>query len=98
MQAATLHRYSGETRMDHVITDGSMTAIINAHGAELSSLRDPQGVEYIWQAGAAWPRHAPVLFPIVGRLKGDQLHHRGRDYVMTQHGFARDHRLAAADT
>ena len=31
-----------------------------------------------------------MLFPIVGRLKGDQLRHRGRTYPMTQHGFARD--------
>src|SRR5207237_7974115 len=43
--------------------------------------------------GPAWPRHAPWLFPIVGRLKDDQLRHRGRTYPMTQHGFARDLRF-----
>jgi len=56
----------------------------------LCSLKDAQGVELIWQAGAAWPRHAPLLFPIVGRLKNDELRHRGKTYPMTQHGFARD--------
>ena len=76
--------------MNHAITDGAMIAIINAHGAELASLRDPQGTEYIWQAGPAWPRHAPVLFPIVGRLAGDQLRYGGKAYRLTQHGFARD--------
>jgi galactose mutarotase-like enzyme len=34
-----------------------------------------------------------LLFPIVGRLRNDQLHHRGKGYPMTQHGFARDHRF-----
>src|SRR6185437_16407542 len=38
-------------------------------------------------------RHAPLLFPIVGRLKGDRLRHRGQSYPMTQHGFARDSRF-----
>ncbi|RVA68714.1 aldose 1-epimerase family protein, partial [Mesorhizobium sp. M7A.F.Ca.CA.001.11.2.1] len=43
-----------------------------------------------------WRRHSPVLFPIVGRLAGDHLRHRGRTYPMTQHGFARDKPFAWA--
>jgi galactose mutarotase-like enzyme len=50
-------------------------------------------VDYLWPAGAAWPRHAPVLFPIVGRLKDDTLRHDGQSYRLTQHGFARDRRF-----
>ncbi len=83
--------------MDHAITDGALTAVINAHGAELASLRNARGTEYIWQAGPAWPRHAPVLFPIVGRLAGDQLRHGGQAYRLTQHGFARDRVFAWLD-
>ncbi len=83
--------------MDHAITDGLTTAVINARGAELRSLRDPQGTEYIWQAGPAWPRCAPVLFPIVGRLAGDQLRHGDRTSRLTQHGFARDRVFAWLD-
>ncbi|MEI9418541.1 aldose 1-epimerase family protein [Mesorhizobium sp. Cs1321R2N1] len=67
-----------------------ISATIAGQGAELVSLRDTQGFEFLWQAGPAWLRHSPVLFPIVGRLKGDQLRHRGQTYPMTQHGFARD--------
>jgi len=74
----------------HTLQSGGIEATIKAHGAELCSLKDAQGVELIWQAGAAWPRHAPLLFPIVGRLKNDELRHRGKTYPMTQHGFARD--------
>jgi galactose mutarotase-like enzyme len=74
----------------HTLRSGGIEATIKAHGAELCSLKDAQGVEMVWQAGAAWPRHAPLLFPIVGRLKNDELRHRGKTYPMTQHGFARD--------
>jgi galactose mutarotase-like enzyme len=56
----------------------------------LCSLKNSQGLELLWQAGPAWPRHSPNLFPIIGRLKNDALHHRGKTYPMTQHGFARD--------
>jgi galactose mutarotase-like enzyme len=74
----------------HTLRSGGIEAVVKAHGAELCSLKNARGVELIWQAGAAWPRHAPLLFPIVGRLKNDELQHQGVAYPMTQHGFARD--------
>ncbi|CCV06862.1 Aldose 1-epimerase [Mesorhizobium metallidurans STM 2683] len=74
-----------------------ISATIVGQGAELVSLRDAEGTELLWQAGPAWRRHSPVLFPIVGRLKGDQLRHRGQSYPMTQHGFARDKPFAWAE-
>jgi len=60
----------------------------------MCSLASDAGIEFVWQAEPAWPRHAPLLFPIVGRLANDELRHRGRSYRMTQHGFARDSRFA----
>ena len=78
----------------HRISAGGVSAAISAEGAELVSLKDAAGEEFLWQAGPQWPRHAPVLFPIVGRLANDTLHHDGRDYRITQHGFARDARFA----
>jgi galactose mutarotase-like enzyme len=81
MQAATQR---------HEIASGRLAATIKPEGAELTSLRGADGVELLWQAGPQWPRHAPLLFPIVGRLTDDTLRHEGRDYRMTQHGFARD--------
>ena len=65
----------------------------SSYGAELCSLKTAAGLELLWQAGPEWRRHAPLLFPIVGKLKGDQLRHRGKSYPMTQHGFARDSRF-----
>ncbi len=76
----------------HQIGGDELAATIDAQGAELCSLRQA-GAEYLWQAGPAWPRHAPILFPIVGRLPGDVLRQDGGTYPMTQHGFARDRRF-----
>jgi galactose mutarotase-like enzyme len=77
----------------HTLRSDGISATIAADGAELCSLKNAQGLELLWQAGPQWPRHAPLLFPIVGRLKNDQLRHRGKIYPMTQHGFARDRRF-----
>ena len=77
--------------MDRIdIGNGLIAASIKRHGAEPCSLRDQAGHEFLWQAGAAWPRHAPLLFPIVGRLQDDRLEVDGQHYPMKQHGFARD--------
>lgn len=78
----------------HHFGDTCLRASVSAEGAELRSLRDVGGREWLWEGGPAWPRHAPVLFPIVGRLPGDVLRHEGREHRLTQHGFARDRRFA----
>jgi galactose mutarotase-like enzyme len=78
----------------HELSNGTLSATVKSDGAELCSLRDATGEEVLWQAAPIWPRHAPVLFPIVGRLKNDTLRHEGKSYRLTQHGFARDKRFA----
>lgn len=60
------------------------------HGAELVSFTDVRGRELLWQAGPEWRRHAPVLFPIICRVPEDTIHHKGVEYPLSQHGFARD--------
>lgn len=65
-------------------------AEVAALGAELVRLTDKDGRELLWNGDPAfWSGRAPVLFPIVGRLPGDQLVHEGVAYPMAQHGFAR---------
>lgn len=66
-----------------------LRATISPHGAEVRSLSF-RGVEYLWPAEEPWKRTAPLLFPIVGRLRDDTVAHKGRLYTMAQHGFARD--------
>lgn len=73
-----------------VITSADLSARIAPLGAEILSLQDAQGREYMTDADPAfWSGHAPLLFPIVGRLKGDHLRVAGSQYPMRQHGFAR---------
>lgn len=83
--------------MIHTLRSAAISATIKAAGAELCSLRNADGRELLWQAAPAWPRHSPVLFPIVGRLSNDELRYRGATYPMTQHGFARDQRFEWAE-
>ena len=71
------------------IESGGIKARFRAQGAELISLTH-DGAERIWQADpAVWGWHAPNLFPIVGALAGDKLHHKGESYSLPSHGFLR---------
>jgi galactose mutarotase-like enzyme len=72
------------------LDNGILEAAIKSHGAELSSLKK-DGTEYMWQADKKiWGRHAPVLFPIVGRVKNNKYRVGQKEYELFQHGFARD--------
>ncbi len=69
-------------------------------GAEPVSLslknRNGGATEFLWQGDARyWARRAPLLFPIVGRLRGGVYLHKGREYRLECHGFAANlpHRL-----
>ena len=78
--------------MEKTLKNDQLQVTIDTFGAEMHSIVK-DGVEYLWQADKAfWARHAPVLFPIVGKLKDGQ-YHIGDDekiYQMGGHGFARD--------
>lgn len=64
---------------------------IKEFGAELCSVIHKEfHLEYIWQAGEAWPKHAPVLFPIVGQVLNNKYKYNGNEYTLNRHGFARE--------
>jgi galactose mutarotase-like enzyme len=65
---------------------------VNSFGAELCSVISKETtIEYIWQADEkVWARHAPNLFPIVGKLKNGSYTYQSKSYQLPQHGFARD--------
>jgi galactose mutarotase-like enzyme len=76
------------------ISSGELTARINPLGAELWSLTDSVGREYMTDADPAfWTGHAPLLFPIVGALQGGRYRLDGREYALPKHGFARTSRF-----
>jgi galactose mutarotase-like enzyme len=80
------------------IENDFMRLELTTHGAEpLSWYHKKQKREYLWQADAAWwPRHAPVLFPIVGKLNANEYRVGGQCFSLPQHGFARDSEFAIA--
>ncbi len=65
-------------------------ATIFERGAELASLVSASGTEHIWNGDPAWwTGRAPILFPIVGSLRGGSYTHEGRRYSLPNHGFGR---------
>lgn len=80
------------------ISSGALTARIDPLGAELQSLSDAEGREYLSAADPQWwTGRAPILFPIVGALNGGRYRLDGRDYTMAKHGFARRSRFAEVE-
>ncbi|MCX7830559.1 MAG: aldose 1-epimerase family protein [Acidobacteria bacterium] len=61
-------------------------------GAELVSVFSKKTrKEFLWSGDPAfWPRHFPILFPIVGKLKDDKYKIGNTFFFMKEHGFARD--------
>lgn len=83
--------------MEFIISNSQLKVTLRSKGAELCSIIFNEE-EYLWQAKAdIWPRHAPVLFPIVGKLKDNTFIYKGKNYVLPQHGFARDMEFECID-
>ena len=71
------------------ISSGNLEATVDSMGAQLMSLR-LNGAEYLWQGDERyWARRAPVLFPIVGCLRGDHAVSAQGDVSLKRHGIAR---------
>lgn len=76
------------------LSSGGLTAAIDAQGAQLTSFA-LDGREYLWQADPHWwNRHAPVLFPIVGSLRGDAATSAAGPVKLGRHGLARNYEHA----
>lgn len=81
------------------ISSGDLTARIATFGAELWSLTDRSGHEYMTDADPAfWIGHAPILFPIVGALNGNRYRLDGSEYELPKHGFARHSLFEVVET
>ena len=72
------------------LSNKEITVEVAARGAELVSLIKA-GREYMWCGDAKyWNRHAPILFPAVGKPFNNEIRIDGQVFTMKQHGFARD--------
>ena len=74
------------------IENESLSLHLTETGSEVKHLKSRNtGREWMWQAQPEfWPRTAPVLFPIVGKLADNQFFMMGDPFPLSQHGFARD--------
>lgn len=73
-----------------VIENGYLKVKIKNFGAEIVSVTDKSGREYMWSGDASvWGHHAPLLFPVCGALKDGRYKLCGKSYAMEKHGFAR---------
>ncbi|QVK17329.1 aldose 1-epimerase family protein [Mycoplasmatota bacterium] len=76
----------------HTLENDVLKISISEHGAEVQSIYNKRNNrEYLWQGDETyWNRRSPILFPIVGKLANNTYYVKGKDYHLTQHGFARD--------
>lgn len=76
----------------HVLENDRLAITIDDHGAELSRIYDKKNErDVLWEADPKyWKRHAPILFPNVGRHYEANYLHKGVSYPSKAHGFARD--------
>ena len=76
--------------MTYELKKWGLQAAAQTKGGELVSLRDADGLEYIWGGDPAfWSGQNPILFPIVGSLKDGRVDIGGKSCEMGRHGFAR---------
>ena len=84
--------------MIYTLKNSEMEVLVSSKGGELVSLRDAEQTEYIWIGDATyWKRHAPQLFPCIGRLTNNQYSMDGALHEMGQHGFLRDYELTKVE-
>lgn len=76
--------------MIYTIQNETLSVSVSDIGAEMTSVRHADGTELLWQGDANyWTGHAPIMFPICGRLYEGSYAYRGQTYTMPNHGIAR---------
>lgn len=74
--------------MTIVLSNNDLTITFKELGGEISSIKDSDGLEYLWQGDTRyWGGQAPVLFPICGSVKDD----RGADPLVSFESKNRRH-------
>ncbi|MGN8762530.1 aldose 1-epimerase family protein [Oribacterium sp. HCP3S3_B9] len=85
--------------MIYTLRNSEMEVQVSSKGGELVSMKDADKTEYIWIGDATyWKRHAPQLFPCIGRLTNNQYRMDGALHEMGQHGFLRDYELTKVES
>lgn len=73
------------------LTDGQISVGFTTFGGTMTSIRDTEGTEYLWQGDKTyWSGQAPILFPICGSIRDDHADiGNGGETAMPRHGLIR---------
>ena len=76
--------------MEYFIKNDRISATFSSVGGELLSLKNADGLEYLWQGDEKyWHGRSPILFPYCCRLFGGYYTHKGQKFSGNLHGFIR---------
>ena len=74
--------------MTYTLRSKKITYTFSDLGGELISAKNDKGEEFIWRGEESiWNKHAPLLFPLCGRLKNAKYTYGGKEYELGAHGF-----------
>ncbi|MDU2491128.1 MAG: aldose 1-epimerase family protein [Clostridium celatum] len=81
----------GEKKTLYILENEKIKITVSKQGAELHNITSKiDGTEYLWNRNKRyWGYSAPVLFPIVGKVKNGTYKVDGKEYNLPQHGLAR---------
>lgn len=75
--------------MEYKLKFDDLEIVINSKGAEQEHLYC-NGKDYMRDRDEYWGRKAPILFPVVGKLRDLKTYINGELFAIPPHGFARD--------
>ena len=77
--------------MIYTLENQHLKISLSNHGGELHSIKGKKdNTEFLWSGDEAyWKYHAPILFPIVGKVFNGKYTVDGITYELPQHGLAR---------
>lgn len=77
--------------MIYSLENSTIKITASTYGGEIHSITSKDdGTEYLWDGNPEyWKYHAPILFPIVGKVVDSKYKVDGKIYELPQHGLAR---------
>ncbi|OOM82096.1 aldose 1-epimerase [Clostridium puniceum] len=77
--------------MIYSLENSSIRIKTSTHGGEIQSITSKEDkTEYLWDGNPEyWKYHAPILFPIIGKVVDSKYRVNGKTYKLPQHGLAR---------
>jgi len=81
----------GVEKMNYTVENSKLKITARNYGGEITSIESKiDGTQYLWDGNPKyWKYHAPILFPIVGKVNNSKYRVDGNEYELPQHGLAR---------